>query len=229
MRRLLPVALFAVAFAYCEASVVVYLRKIVGVVEPWTDASVYDAAIGAVEFGREAATLVLLAALGWACGRNAQTRFGFALFAFGIWDILYYFWLKILIGWPASLLTPDILFLIPLPWWGPVVTPILIAVLLAAAGAAAIVRDERGRTVRIGPLDGSMMAAGVALMLWAFMADAIAVLPASAETLSQVRPGAFSWGRYAAGLLLLGIGIARPLAAAGPERASRARAPQVKS
>lgn len=223
MRRLVPVALFASAFAYAEAAVVVYLRRLVGVVEPWRDPSVYDATIAAVEVGREAATLLMLAGLGWACGRNAQTRIGFALVAFGLWDILYYAWLKVLIGWPASILTPDILFLIPLPWWGPVVTPVLVAILLATAGAAAIVLDDHDIAVRIGAWDGLMMAAGVVLILFAFMGDAIAILPATAEALSQVRPAGFRWGPYSAGLLLLGIGIARPLAAAGRAQSSRNR------
>ncbi len=211
MRRLAPVALFAVAMAYLEAAVVVYLRRLTGVVEPWRDPSVYDPTVAVLEIGREAATLLMLVALGWACGRNASSRAGFALFAFGVWDIFYYVWLRILIGWPASLLTPDILFLIPLPWWGPVITPILVAILLAGAGVAAIALDDRGRTVRVRGNDGVLMAAGVALILFAFMGDALAALPASAERLSQVRPAGFRWGIYLAGLFLLGIGILRPV------------------
>jgi hypothetical protein len=214
MRRLLPVAIFACAMAYLEAAVVVYLRRLVGVVEPWSDRSVYDATLAAIEVGREASTLLMFAALGWACGRSTPSRAGFACFAFGVWDVLYYAWLKVLIGWPASLLTPDILFLIPVPWWGPVITPVLVALLLAAAGAAAVALDECGRVVRPRPLDGLLLLSGAGLVLFAFMADAIAALPASAETLSQVRPSAFRWGPYGLGLILLGLGLGRPLAAA---------------
>ena len=214
MRRLAPVALFAAAFACAEAAVVVYLRRVTGVVEPWLDPGIFDATIAAIEVGREAATLVMLAALGWASGRNAQTRIGYALFAFGLWDILYYVWLKVMLGWPASILTPDILFLIPLPWWGPVLTPVLIAMLLVTAGAGAVALDDRGRAIRVGALDGLLAAAGVGLVLYAFMADAIAVLPATAETLAGVRPRGFRWGLYAAGLMLMAIGVLRPLFAA---------------
>jgi hypothetical protein len=214
MRRLVPVAIFACAMAYLEAAVVVYLRRLVGVVEPWHDPGIYDATIAAVEVGREAATLLMLAAFGWACGRSTQSRAGFAFFAFGVWDILYYAWLKVLLGWPASFFTPDILFLIPLPWWGPVIAPVLVALLLAGAGAGAVLLDDRGRLVgpRLG--DWVLMAAGVALILDAFMADAIAVLPASPETLAGLRPSAFHWGTYLAGLILLAAGIVRPLARA---------------
>jgi len=213
-RRLLPVAVFACAMAYLEAAVVVYLRRLVDVVEPWRDPGVYDATIAAIEVGREAATLVMLVAFGWACGRNARTRVAFALFAFGVWDILYYGWLKALVGWPASLFTPDILFLIPLPWWGPVLTPMLVALVLAAAGAGVIALDDRGLAVRPRGLEWALMAIGCGLILAAFMADALAALPATAETLSGLRPGPFRWGLYAVGLALLAIGIVRPLMSA---------------
>jgi hypothetical protein len=156
----------------------------------------------------------MLGALGWACGRNRQSRLGFALVAFGGWDLFYYLWLKVLLGWPASILTPDILFLIPLPWWGPVLTPVLIALVMVGAGTAAIALDDHGLALRPGGLDWAALVSGTVLALYAFMADAIAVLPASAETLAAVRPAAFRWGIYGAGLLLMLAGTVRPIAAA---------------
>ena len=221
MRRLGPVALFALAFACAEAAVVVYLRRLVGVVEPSLDPGTFDPFIAAIEVGREAATLAMLAAVGWACGRNTQTRLAFFGVAFGLWDILYYGWLKVFLGWPASILTPDILFLIPLPWWGPVLTPVLIALLFVTAGTTAIALDDRGSDVRPGAVDWLLAASGIVAVLYAFMADAIAVLPASAETLSGVRPTGFRWGIYAVGFVLMSMGVVRPLIAAArpPTRA----------
>lgn len=119
-----------------------------------------------------------------------------------------------LLDWPASLLTPDILFLIPLPWWGPVLSPVLIAMVFAGAGAVMIALDDRDRAVRFAARDGALFATGILVALYAFMADAIAALPADAETLSQVRPTGFRWGVYGAGLLLMTAGIARPILAA---------------
>jgi hypothetical protein len=153
VRRLVPVALFGIAMAYLEAAVVVYLRLLMGIVEPARDAAAYNPVIAAVEVGREAATLVMLGALGWACGRNLQSRLGYFVFSFGVWDIFYYVWLKALAGWPGSLLTPDILFLIPIPWWGPVLTPVLIAFLMTASGTAAIALDDRDRPLRPAGFD----------------------------------------------------------------------------
>jgi hypothetical protein len=57
--------------------------------------------------------------------------------AFGVWDIFYYVFLKVLTGWPHSLMDWDILFLLPLPWWGPVIAPVSIAVLMILWGTAA--------------------------------------------------------------------------------------------
>jgi hypothetical protein len=213
-RRLAPVAIFAVAMAYLEAAVVVYLRRLFGVVEPWRDAGIFDRSLAAVEVGREAATLIMLLALGLAVGRNLQARLGFAVFAFGVWDIFYYVWLKVLLDWPASLLTPDILFLIPLPWWGPVIAPVLIALLMAGAGWAAVALDDRRRSLRLRWPDVLLSIAGNQLVLYAFMGDAIAALPATAETLARVRPEGFRWGIFGAGYLLMTASVVRPTAIA---------------
>ncbi len=207
--KLWPLSGFAVSFAYVEAAVVVYLRIVVGVEDIVRDVSTYDAFIAATELGREAATLLLLLAAGWAAGRNLQSRLGFALFTFGLWDIFYYIWLKVLLGWPRSLLDTDILFLIPLPWWGPVLSPVLIALLCMAGGAFAVVRDERGESVRPTTVEWISIGAGILIVLGAFMADALASLPATAEDLNRLRPGPFRWGVYLPGLAAMSWGVLR--------------------
>ncbi len=206
-RRLGWVAVFALAMAYLEAAVVVYLRRIYGITDLVRDVAAYDPWLAAVEVGREAATLVMLLAAGLMAGRSPQARLGFALFAFGLWDILYYAWLRVLIGWPVSLLDQDILFLIPLPWWGPVLSPVLIALLAAAGGAIAVVLDGRGRALRPGPAGWCTLGAGIAAALYAFMADALRALPSDPETLSRMRPTAFNWPIYSAGLLAMALAL----------------------
>lgn len=202
-------ALFAVAMAYLEAAVVVYLRRIYGIADLVRDIAPYDPSLAALEVGREAATLVMLVAVGLAAGRSARSRLGFALFAFGLWDILYYAWLRILIGWPRTLLDPDILFLIPLPWWGPVLSPVLIAVLSVAAGWLAVARDDRDLRFDPGPAGWAALGAGILAALYAFMADAIRALPASPEDLTRLRPSPFPWPIYSAGLLLMAFALWR--------------------
>lgn len=130
---LVGVVCFAVAMGYMEAAVVVYLRELY---YPAGFHILTEESLGAVpprilitEAGREFATILILVSLSLLLSkRDWVKRFGYFLFAFGIWDITYYVWLFVLIRWPESLLTNDVLFLIPQPWLGPVMAPILVSV-----------------------------------------------------------------------------------------------------
>jgi len=88
----------------------------------------FDRQIAAIELGRELGTLIMLVAIGRIAGHNFQSRLSFTLIAFGVWDIFYYFWLNVFIGWPKSFCRPQFLVLIPPPWWGPVLSPVLISI-----------------------------------------------------------------------------------------------------
>ena len=88
-----------------------------------------------VEQLREASTLVMLIAVAFLGGRSARERWGVFLAAFGVWDIFYYVWLYALIRWPPSLMTMDVLFLIPVPWVAPVLAPVVVALEMALVGA----------------------------------------------------------------------------------------------
>lgn len=147
MRTLLAVAVFAIAFAFLEAAVVVYLRHIVGfspppigrdevaLVLPGIAFLKANAAVKIIdsrtllniEMVREAATLVVLASVAFLAGIKLWERVAYFFLAFGIWDIFYYVFLRMTMGWPQSLGDPDILFLLPVPWVGPVFVPVLIS------------------------------------------------------------------------------------------------------
>lgn len=142
--KLLWIFLFAAAMAYLEAAVVVYLRLIFypgGFDFPLVTG---PTSIILIELGREAATIIMLVAIGFFCGRSKIERFAYLIISFGLWDILYYVWLKVQIGWPPSLFTWDILFLIPLPWVGPCIAPILVSIALIAGGLWVIKQEESG-------------------------------------------------------------------------------------
>lgn len=204
------VGLFAVAMAYLESAVVVYLRKLYGISDLILSVPPFDPQIGAIELGRELATLVMLLTVGWAAGTRFQSRLGFSVFAFGVWDIFYYIWLRVFIGWPRTLLDPDLLFLIPLPWWGPVLAPVLIAALMIAGGVLAVINDDRRQTtVRLQPAEWAVFIAGNLAMLYAFMSDALAALPADTQTLSQLRPSEFNWPVYLVGFAMLALFVWR--------------------
>src|SRR3954453_8826832 len=148
MRRALPrigvVALYALAMGYVEGAAVLYLRTIYGGVDPVGPRHSPFSPLPdfvAIEIGREAATMVMLLAVGYLAGYKLGGRIGAFALAFGVWDITYYVFLAATTGWPASPLANNTLFLLPLPWWGPVIAPVLLALLIAAAGAAAMARE----------------------------------------------------------------------------------------
>ena len=131
--KLLYVTLFAIAMAYLESAVVVYLRMLYypnGFTFPLVE---IPSIIWIIETGREAATMVMLFTVSGFLANNKREWFAYFAFTFGVWDIFYYLWLKVFLDWPASLLDWDILFLIPLPWVGPVLAPILISLSLITA------------------------------------------------------------------------------------------------
>ena len=129
---------FAIAMAWVEAASVFYLRALIDRVEPYqADPLPMNGALGNVELWREAATLVMIATLGLLAGRTWRRRGGYAALAFGAWDIFYYVFLRLISGWPRTLLDWDILFLLPLPWWGPVLAPVSIALVMILWGTIA--------------------------------------------------------------------------------------------
>jgi hypothetical protein len=142
-------------------------------------------------------------------GRTWRARLGYAAIAFGSWDILYYAFLRLISGWPVSFFDWDILFLLPLPWWGPVLAPVCIASLMIVWGTLVIQWPDR--IPRFTRVSLAMSWAGILLALWVFMADAIEALPGGRDAVRQVLPAAFNWPVFGAALLLM----ATPLAYAG--------------
>ncbi|RLD51454.1 MAG: hypothetical protein DRJ05_18395 [Bacteroidetes bacterium] len=110
---------------FMETAVVVYLRKIYYPEGFQFPLVTLDKSILLTELFREAATLIMLLGAGIFTGRNRLEKFGFFIYSFAVWDISYYIFLKTLLGWPASLLTWDVLFLIPVTWVGPVLGPVI--------------------------------------------------------------------------------------------------------
>jgi len=154
LNRLWAVLLLSVAFGYIEAAVVVYLRVIYypeGFTFPLPVMPLSDSVLRfhlGTEIGREAATLVLITGAAWLAGQNRRQQIGYFLLIFAVWDIFYYIWLKVLLGWPASILDWDILFLIPTVWASAVLYPLLVSLTMAIFGLIMLYRDEQGRPIR---------------------------------------------------------------------------------
>jgi hypothetical protein len=153
--RLAVLALFAAAMGWLEAVVVVYIRGLLGLAHAATPPPPQEIAgrfanlpwLMPTEQGREAATILMLLAVGWLAGRSLRSRFGAFLIAFGVWDIVYYLALVALVRWPTSLASMDLLFLIPPhPWWSqPVWVPVVISCGMIAIGARLFLRDRAAR------------------------------------------------------------------------------------
>jgi len=144
--RLVWLSLYAAGMAYVEAAVVAYLR-LIGYGGGF-DASTPDAlgvlprTVVLTEVGREAATIVMLAAVALLAARRSWwERLGCFLWAFAVWDVLYYVWLRLLTGWPQSMMTLDVLFLIPFVWVAPVVFPLAVSGIMMALALAVLRRS----------------------------------------------------------------------------------------
>ena len=213
---------YAVAMAYLESAVVVYLQRALGIdstaLFPVRDPALTgDLAI--IEVGREAATLVMLATVGWLAGRSGLERLAWTAVAFGTWDILYYAWLWAFVGWPPSLGTWDLLFLIPVPWTGPVWAPVAISLALVGYGLAAARRLGADRPVHAGRAQVAAGVAGGLVVVVSFCWNAALVLDGGVPT-------DFPWPVFAAGLGLAAWGAATALRPpAGAPTAASATSP----
>jgi heme exporter protein D len=207
--RWMVVVTFAAGMAWVEAACVYYLRVMVDRVEPYQpDPLPIRGILGEVELVREGATLLMLAMTGILAGRTSRARLGYAAVAFGAWDILYYVFLRIISGWPASLFDWDILFLLPLPWWGPVLAPVCIASLMIVWGTLVTQWQDRIPATRFTRVSWGVSWAGILLALGVFMADSIRALPGGPDTVRQVLPTAFNWPAFGAALLLMAMPLA---------------------
>ncbi len=168
---LITVSVFSIAMGFLESAVVIYLRKILypaGFDFPLVPISP-DLIL--TEVLREFATLIMLAGIGILAGRNSATRFAWFLYSFAIWDIFYYVFLWFLIGWPESLMTWDVLFLIPVTWTGPVLTPLILTLLMIAFTLIIVFSDARGYPVRLTRGEWALLVSGSIISIFAFTTD----------------------------------------------------------
>jgi hypothetical protein len=206
LKRLGIVFAYAAAMAWVESAVVVYLRVMIDRVDPYQpDPLPIFGGLGGIEVGREVATLVMLWAVGWLAGRTWRGRVGYSLIAFGTWDIFYYVFLVPMCGWPHSILDWDVLFLVPLPWWGPVLAPVLISLLLIGGGVLAALGERSREPAWPHRWAWMLNAAGVGLALYTFMATALQVLPSGEQAVRQVLPVSFKWPLFGLALALLAV------------------------
>ncbi len=206
--RWLIVLIFATAMAWMESATVVYLRTLVGRIDPY-QATPLPVSVGLsqTELIREAATLIMLLTVGLLAGRTWRSRSAYALIAFGVWDIFYYVFLAVIAQWPKSIMDWDVLFLIPLPWWGPVVAPLLIALLMIVGGTLVSQFDRPDRRIWPGRWTWLSNLIGVILALVVFMIEAIQAANQGADAVRRILPTYFNWPVFIVALGLMAAPI----------------------
>jgi hypothetical protein len=221
-RTVIALLLFGTAFGYLEAAVVSYLRflhepvrrrfypnRSPGDLFPLltrqeAGADPQQQRIVWIEIGREAATIVMLAGAALAIATNAGQWAAAFVIAFGTWDITFYVFLKLLLDWPASPFTWDILFIIPVPWAGPVLAPVLVSAAMIGAGVWHLWREAIQNPVHLGRSNWSGMVVGAATIIVSFTLD-------SGNVAEGGMPRPFHWPLFGAGIT---IGLAGYISAA---------------
>jgi hypothetical protein len=212
-RAVAALFLFGISFGYVEAAVVVYLRAIYDPIRErlhpvrsphdlfplitprqLADAGPENPRRLAIEIGREAATMLMLAAIALAAGRNLHEWIAAFAVTFGVWDICFYAFLRLMAHWPDSLGTWDILFLIPLPWVGPVWAPMLVAFSMIVCGLISL----RAGGIRCRPANWLGVFAGAFVIVLAFVWDFRNITTGG-------MPNAFNWPLFLVGELI-GLG-----------------------
>lgn len=158
-KKLLAIIIFGIFFGLVEAAVVVYLRGIIGFKDTYpimpsttllnlgfisfviTKSPILNS-FQAIETVREAATIIMLASVAYLAGEKSRSRLAAFAIAFSFWDIFYYVFLKVFVGWPKSLFDIDILFIIPVTWIGPIITPMVIFTIVGILGIKAYLKQN---------------------------------------------------------------------------------------
>jgi hypothetical protein len=171
VHKLCWLGIFAIAMGFLETAVVVYMRELYypeGFAFP---IKVIPGHIALTELLREAATLIMLFGAGMAAGKKSSERFAYFIYTFAVWDIFYYIFLKLLLTWPESLMTWDLLFLIPVPWIGPVLAPVILSVTMIIFTLLIIRANNFSEQVRIKRREWFLLFIGSLVIILSFTND----------------------------------------------------------
>lgn len=214
-RKIFLLSIFSIAMGYMESAIVVYLRALYypdGFDFPLVP---LDNHILVTELLREAATIIMLVIMGALTGRGFAQKFVYFLYCFAIWDIFYYIFLWLLIDWPASLLTWDILFLLPVPWIGPVLAPVILSLTMILLTMLVLNLHSKGYIVRFGALDWSLLITGSLVVIYSFTKDYFAIIGDTSTTDAQTMmdnlrnyiPQSYNWLIFMIGEVLILVDV----------------------
>ncbi len=200
--RFILLAIFAAAMGILEAAAVVYLRSFAEVLEAAGGKTAAEAYLRPIEIPREASTMVMLLTLGIIAGKNFLQRFSYFIYIFGIWDIFYYVGFKVFVGWPSSLLTWDCLFLIPSPWYAPVLYPIICSLIMISLGVEIVYLQGKNYSLKINWSEWGLLLLGGLVILSTFLWDYSVWAPFQTESL----PEYYNWCLFGIGASIIIFG-----------------------
>ncbi len=223
LNKILIVTAYAIAMGFLEAAVVIYLRALFypngfnfplkGFIEPY---------ILGVEWVREIATIIMLITIGMLAGRKFYEKFAYFIYSFAIWDIFYYVFLKMYLNWPSSLLTWDLLFMVPWPWIGPVLAPLLCTILMIITTFIIINFEDKGVKVKVKLTELFLVIIGMIIVLFTWMYDygmlifsngfakyffTLNTNPRFIEVVNNYIPIYFNWPLFLLGLFISSLGV----------------------
>jgi hypothetical protein len=215
-------ALYGTAMGLFEAVLVIYLRLLYypeGFTFPLAGMS---PRVLQFELLRELSTLVMIAAVAMIASAKRIRRLAWFLYIFAVWDICYYLFLKLLIGWPESFLTWDILFLIPVTWVGPVLAPLICSATMIIMACCLLCPRFWGLRVKTAAADWLLIYGGAGLIFISFVKDYSLLiirggflsgyfdLPGNTRfmrAVSQYVPESFDWILFFAGEVMILAGL----------------------
>jgi hypothetical protein len=170
-KKIIWVTVFSIAMGFMESAVVVYLRALYypnGFDFPLAP---IDQRVAVTEIIREAATLIMLISIGALAGKNWYEKFAWFIFSFAVWDIFYYVFLKLLLDWPSSVFTWDILFLIPTVWIGPVLAPLILSATMILLSLSVLYYGQLNERIFISPVEWALLVTGSLVVIFSFTYD----------------------------------------------------------
>lgn len=217
-RTFVLLGIFGMSMGFLEAIVVVYLRQIYYPQGFDFPLSPFSSEMLSVEWLREITTIIMLVTIAIIAGKNYLQRVSCFFYSFAIWDIFYYIGLKLLLNWPPSFLTWDILFLIPVIWVGPVLAPIICSLTMILFSGCIVYLQERDYTVKIKSFEWGLMLLGALMIFSTFIWDYSRIIIQEGllssfwtladnqhfqQMISEYKPTYYNWRLFALGEILI--------------------------
>jgi len=204
--------LYSISMAMLEAAVVIYLRIIFFPSHFDLPTSPIPPVIMGAELSRELATIIMLVCIAYFAGHNKASRFAWFLISFAIWDIFYYVFLYLFLQWPSSILGWDILFLIPVPWYSPVLSPIIVSLCMIVFAALILFAQTKTYIIRTNLRERLIMLAGCMVILFTYTYDFILYAHKMHINIrfafTMFTPESYNWALFGIGIGLTLTGVA---------------------